>query len=349
MTDAPSPGGQLLRRAAPLLALVVIGALAWQLASVLLLLFGAVVIAVLLRSLSDPITRHTPLPSGLSLAVVMLGILTLVVGGGWLFGLQITAQVNEILNRLPAAWGWIQSHLATFPVGRYVLKNVEPSSFFSGAGVFSHVTAFATNGANAVTNVLLVLVGGAYLALDPKLYVKGALVLVPPAVRPNIARAFSESGDVLRSWLLGQSIAMVLIGVLTVVGLLIVHSPSSMVLGLFAGLAEFIPIIGPLIGALPAILTALSVSPHQVLLTAIVFIVIQQLEGNAIQPFIQRRMVAVAPVVGLFALAALGLLFGPVGLLLAAPLTVVIVVWVKALYVRDVLGETIDPEASGEA
>ena len=71
----------------------------------LLLLFGAVVIAVLLRSLSDPISRRTPLPSGASLALVLLGILILVGGGGWLFGLQITAQVNEILNRLPAAWG----------------------------------------------------------------------------------------------------------------------------------------------------------------------------------------------------------------------------------------------------
>ena len=262
MTTSASPRPGLLQRVAPLLAVVLIGALAWQLASILLLLFGAVVIAVLLRSLSDPISRRTPLPSGASLALVLLGILVLVGGGGWLFGLQITAQVNEILNRLPAAWNWIQSHLASFPAGRYVLKNVEPSSFFSGAGVFSHVTAFATNGANAVTNVLLVLVGGAYLALDPKLYVKGALLLVPHAVRPNIARAFSESGDALRSWLLGQAIAMVLIGVLTVIGLLIVHSPSSMVLGLFAGLAEFIPIVGPLIGALPALLTALSVSPH---------------------------------------------------------------------------------------
>ena len=167
MTTSVSPRPGLLQRVAPLIALVLIGTLAWQLASVLLLLFGAVVIAVLLRSLSDPITRRTPLPSGASLALVLLGILVLVGGGVWLFGLQITAQINEILNRLPAAWNWIQSHLTSFPAGRYVLKNVEPSSFFSGAGVFSHVTAFATNGANAVTNVLLVLVGGAYPRSTP--------------------------------------------------------------------------------------------------------------------------------------------------------------------------------------
>ena len=82
-------------------------------------------------------------------------------------------------------------------------------------------------------------------------------------------------------------------------------------------------------------------------MTAIVFLVIQQLESNAIQPIIQRRMVAVAPVVSLFSLAALGLLFGPIGLILSAPLTVIIVVWVKALYVRDVLGEAVDPNEKG--
>lgn len=214
--------------------------------------------------------------------------------------------------------------------------------------MFTHVTAFATNGANALTGVLLVLVGAIYLALDPDLYVRGALLLVPPAFRPNIARAFAESGRALRAWLLGQLIAMVLIGVLTTFGLLLVHSPSPIVLGLFAGLAEFVPIVGPLIGALPALLTALSVNPHQVFVTAVVFVVIQQLEGNAIQPFIQRRLVAIAPVVGLFVLAGLSLLFGPVGLLLAAPLTVMIVVWVKALYVRDFLGEIVDPTAADE-
>ncbi len=330
------------------MALALLGVLAWQLASILLLLFGAIVIAVLLRSLSDPISRHTPLPQGASLALVVLGIVVFAAGGGWLFGLQITGQVNDILDRSPAAWAWIQVHLAAFPAGRYLLNHVAVSSFFTGAGVVSHVTAFATNGANAVTDVLLVLVGGAYLAIDPKLYVKGALILIPQGVRPGITRALSESGDALRSWLLGQAIAMVLIGVLTVIGLEMVHSPSALVLGLFAGLAEFIPIVGPVIGAAPALLTALSVGPHQVLWTALVFVVIQQLEGNAIQPFIQRRMVSVAPVVGLFGLAALGLLFGPIGLLLAAPLTVIIVVWVKALYVRDVLGEPIDPKAKGE-
>jgi predicted PurR-regulated permease PerM len=324
-----------------------VGALAWQLVSVLLLVFAAVVIAVLLKTLADPVSRHTPLSRGLSLGLVVLTIIALLAGCGWMFGLQITSQVNGILERAPAAWSWIQAHLAANPAGRYILKNVEPSTLVSGAGVFSGVTAMATNTAGALTEILLVLVGGVYLALDPGLYFNGILLLTPAGLRANIGRALGESGDALRAWLFGQLIAMVLIGVMTGVGMALIHTPSALVLGLFAGLAEFIPLIGPLIGALPALLTALSVSPNQVLWTAIVFVVIQQLECNAIQPIIQRRMVAVAPVVSLFSLAALGVLFGPIGLVLSAPLTVIVVVWVKALYVRDVLGEAIDPNEKG--
>jgi predicted PurR-regulated permease PerM len=337
----------LLVRLGPLIALALVAALAWQLVSVLLLVFGAVVIAVLLKALADPVRRHTPLSQGLSLGLVVLTIIALMAGGGWMFGIQITTQVNGILERAPAAWNWLQAHLAANPAGRYILKNVEPSTLVSGAGVFSGVTKVATNTAGALTEILLVLVGAVYLAADPGLYFNGLLLLTPQRVRANIGRALGESGDALRSWLFGQVIAMVLIGTMTGVGMAAIHTPSALVLGLFAGFAEFIPLIGPLIGAAPALLTALSVSPQQVLWTALIFLVIQQLECNAIQPIIQRRMVAVAPVVSLFSLAALGVLFGPIGLVLSAPLTVIIVVWVKALYVRDVLGEAIDPKEKG--
>jgi len=348
MSDMPAVDSQpLLVRLGPLIALALVGALAWQLASVLLLLFGAAVIAVLLKALADPVTRHTPLSRGLSLGVVVLAIIALLVGGGWLFGIQITTQINGILERAPAAWNLLQAHLAANPVGRYILHNVDPSKLVSGSGVFSGVTTMATNTAGALTEILLVLVGGVYLALDPAMYVNGLLILTPRRIRANLGRAMHESGEAMRAWLFGQLIAMVVIGVMTGIGMALIHTPSALVLGLFAGLTEFIPLIGPFIGAVPALLTALSVNPHQVLLTAIVFLVIQQLESNAIQPVIQRRMVAVAPVVSLFSLAALGLLFGPIGLVLSAPLTVIIVVWVKALYVRDVLGEAIDPNEKG--
>jgi predicted PurR-regulated permease PerM len=348
MSDLPAVDARpLLVRLGPLIALVLVGVLAWQLASVLLLVFGAVVIAALLKALAEPVSRHTPLSQGLSLGLVVLAIIALVGGGGWLFGIQITTQVNGILERAPAAWSWIQLHLAANPAGRYILKNVAPSSFVSGAGVFNGVTTMATNTAGALTELLLVLVGGVYLAADPQLYFNGILLLTPGRVRASIGRALTESGDALRAWLFGQVIAMALIGTMTGVGMALIHTPSALVLGLFAGFAEFIPLIGPLIGALPALLTALSVSPHQVIWTAIIFVVIQQLESNAIQPIIQRRMVAVAPLVSLFSLAALGVLFGPIGLILSAPLTVIIVVWVKGLYVRDTLGEPIDPKEKG--
>lgn len=337
--DGTSDGYALLKRLAPLAFAALVAVLVWQLASVVLLFFGAVVVAVLLSSLAEPLARHTGLSRGLSLGAVVLAILALGAAGAWLFGVQLASQVDVVFARLPAAWDWIQANLLATPAGRYVLKNVQPSALLSGAGVFSRVTAVASTGADALTNTLLVVVGGAYLALSPRTYVEGGLRLAPRDVRPTLARAMSASGRLLQRWLLGQLIAMVLIGVLTGVGLAVIGTPSALALGLFAGLTEFIPLIGPFLGAAPALLTALSVSPMQVVWTAALFLAVQQLEGNLIQPFIQRRTVEVAPAVGLFALAALGVLFGPIGLVLAAPLTVAIVVWTKELYLRAALGE----------
>ena len=189
----------LLIRLGPVIALALLGALAWQLASVLLLLFGAAVISVLLKALADPVRRHTPLSEGLSLGLVVLTIIALLAGGFWMFGIRITAEANGILERAPAAWDWIQAHLAANPTGRYILKNVEPSTLVSGQGVFSGVTKMATNTASAITEIVLVLVGAVYLAADPGLYFNGLIHLTPHRFRAGLGRALSESGDALRS------------------------------------------------------------------------------------------------------------------------------------------------------
>lgn len=125
-TSRPKRG--LLPQVTPLLALLILGALAWQLASVLLQLFGAAVIAILLRALSDPITRRTPLPAPASLALVVLSVFALVGGIGTAFGFQITAETNEILDRLPAAWGWLQSSPPPQPAATSFRTSTSPRS-----------------------------------------------------------------------------------------------------------------------------------------------------------------------------------------------------------------------------
>ena len=116
---------------------------------------------------------------------------------------------------------------------------------------------------------------------------------------------------------------------------------AAFALGFIAGIAEFVPIIGPILAAIPALLIASSQDLQTVLLALAVLVVVQQVESNLIMPLIADRMVSIAPAVGLFAVVAMGVLFGPLGLLLGFPLAIVFDVAVRRLYVRDTLGQPV--------
>ena len=116
---------------------------------------------------------------------------------------------------------------------------------------------------------------------------------------------------------------------------------AAFALGFIAGIAEFVPIIGPILAAIPALLIASTQDLQTVLLALAVLVVVQQVESNLIMPLIADRMVSIAPAVGLFAVVAMGVLFGPLGLLLGFPLAIVFDVAVRRLYVRDTLGQPV--------
>ncbi len=113
-------------------------------------------------------------------------------------------------------------------------------------------------------------------------------------------------------------------------------------LALIAGLLDFIPFIGPIIAAVPAVLLAFTLGPAAALWTAGLYLLVQQIQGNLLQPLVQKHAVDIAPALLLFSVGAAGLLFGILGVILAAPLTVVCYVLVRHLYVQAVLGKLKD-------
>lgn len=137
----------------------------------------------------------------------------------------------------------------------------------------------------------------------------------------------------LRGWLLGQVVSMSLVGVLTGIGLRLLGVPLVLSLSVLAGLPDFIPFIGPVIAAVPAVLMAATVGPSIALYTVLLYIVVQQIEGNVIQPLVQRWAVALPPALGLIAVVAFGTLFGVLGLVFAVPLAVALRALVQKLYV----------------
>ena len=146
-----------------------------------------------------------------------------------------------------------------------------------------------------------------------------------------------DSGGALRLWLRGQLISVLLVGTLTWIGLALAGVPAAFALGTIAALLEVVPYVGPIVSAIPGLLLALALAPETALWALLVYVAVQQIEGNFIQPLVQKKVVTVPPALTLFGMIAAGLLFGFLGILFAAPLAVVAYVLLKRLYVREVL------------
>lgn len=312
---------------------VVIAWMLWEVRSLLVIVTGAVVFAVLLRSIADPISRAVGVGPRFATGIAVVLVLAVLLCAGWLFGSQVSSQFALLGEAMPHSWDALRARAAAFPMGEQLLDAVT-----QGRDLPARLTSLFTLVTGAATTLVLIAFGAVFLAAQPGLYVRGLVVLVPRRGRERLRRALGDTGRALRLWLLGQLISMVVVGVLTGVGLWLAGVPSPLALGLIAGLTEGIPYIGPIIGAIPGLLLALTAAPQTVLWALLVYVAVQQIEGNTLVPMIQHRMVSLPPALTLFWIVAAGMLFGMLGLIFAAPMLVVLYVMVKHLYVRETLG-----------
>jgi predicted PurR-regulated permease PerM len=191
-------------------------------------------------------------------------------------------------------------------------------------------STFAVTGA-----FLLVLFIAAYIGLDPHLYHGGVLALVPSRQRDRAALALARLATTLRRWLVTQLIAMVVIGGVTTVFLLSIHVKAALPLGILAGVSKFIPIVGSIFAAIPAIAMAFIDSPHKALVVGIGYILIQFVENHVLVPVLMKRGVNLPPAMTLGIQALMALLFGFLGLLVAVPLLAAILTIVKTMNEKE--------------
>jgi len=331
-----SSDSEFVRRALIVLGLVALAFLAWQLRTVIVLLFGAVVVATIIRAIADPCTNRLRMPEPAAVLIAVLIIVALVGGVGWMLSNQIASQTEALADTLPTALATVDAWLANLGLAHPIQSWLAELHQHGGALV-SRFSSWLSNASAGLANLLIVFFGGIFLAAEPRFYRTGVIKLVPPHRRPLVADAMRDSENALRLWLRGQLAAMVVIGVMTGGGLWLLGIQSWLVLGILAGFFEFIPFAGPILSAIPAVLIALVQSPELALWTALMYVFVQHFEAYLVQPLIQQYAVEVPAVVLLFALLAFALLFGIVGVVFAAPLTVVTYVLVKRLYVREAL------------
>src|SRR5690606_9115291 len=163
----------------------------------------------------------------------------------------------------------------------------------------------------------------------------------PHEQRERVRELCTAIARALRSWFVGRLLSMTVIGIGTGIGLWIAGVPLAVPLGLLAGIASFVPNLGPILSALPGILVGLSASPQTALWALLVYVGVQMLESYLINPFIEQRVVSLPPVLLLAFEMLMGLSAGVIGLFMATPLLVSIVVIGQALYLRDMLEDDV--------
>lgn len=201
--------------------------------------------------------------------------------------------------------------------------------------------------AGALAGLLIVIFIAIYIGVDPGTYRDGILHLVPHEHRGKAKEVLAELDVTLREWLIARLIAVVIIGAVTAGALAALGVKAALALGVIAGLLEFVPYFGPVIAAIPAIGVALIDSPQKAFYVVLLYILIQQIEGDLLTPLLLKKRLDVPPVLTIVAVSALGIVFGVLGMLVAEPIAAATMVLVKMLYVRDVVGDVVKiPEVS---
>ena len=321
------------------LIVIVLAGLAYFLFSisrVLMLVFCATLIGVLLHALAVLLARYTPVPRSWALSVSVTLVAALVLGAVILFGAQVQGQVAEFLQQLPAATNAIGERFGVSNATEEVQKAISTTT---DNNMMSRVAGFGYTAVGVLADLFLVMVAAVYFAADPALYRIGAIKMFPVSQHEKIQSAFEASARALRLWAAGQLVTMAIVGTLAGLAYMFIGLPSPLALGLLAGVTNFIPYLGPIFGAVPPLIFAMTMDTSTVVWTLGAVIAIQQMEGNVITPIIQRHAVAMPPALGLFAILVFGLMFGVLGVFLAIPLTVALMVLVKMLWIRETLGE----------
>lgn len=305
-----------------------------------LLVFAAIVLSAVFDAITGWICRSTGMGRPFGLLLAILAFLGVFVGAFWLFGSQLAGEFDTIRQTVPAAIERLQDFLESYGLGSPASQLTQLGSE-DVSGLFSQAGGFALAAGNGIADFVLVLVGAIFIAANPGVYRRGVLLLVPGKVEAVAADALDHTGKGLRGWMMGQAISSLVVAVLTWIGLALLGVPAAGGLGVIAGLLDIIPLIGPIIAGIPAVLLAFTVSPLMALWTLLLFLGVQQLQGNFLQPMIQKYAVNVPPALLLFAVLAFGLLFGFLGVLLAAPLTIVSFILVRHIYVKAILGKSL--------
>jgi predicted PurR-regulated permease PerM len=335
-----------VRRVAKVVAILVVTGLLLTFVvlgiDILLAALAGVLFAVLLRALTDLTKRYIGLGDGWALALVLLFLLALLVGGGLLLAPRVSEQVDQFVEQAPQIMTEAEEFLQQREWGQWILDQVRGGEVEGGMAnaVGPAVSALL----HWFTILLTIFFVGLFAAANPQLYKDGLVHLAPLRHRPVVRELIGEISYTLRWWLIGRGIAMLMVGVTTGVVLALLGIPFALLMGILAGLLTFIPYLGPIAAGVPIVLFALLEGPQQALWVFLAYTAIQQVEGNVLDPIIMHKLIYIPPVLTIVMQVLMGVVLGIMGVVMATPLAAILVVFNK-FYRREILG---DPRAEDD-
>jgi predicted PurR-regulated permease PerM len=260
---------------------------------------------------------------------VLVVFIVLLLGGAWEFGSGLANEADQIMLKASQSVTALEKRAGHYKGLHHLFAPGNSVNLQESARSALKLTIDAT------AAIVLVLFVGIYASVDPRLYINIALRLFPRGQRSRVDRLFDDIARALRWWVLGQSVSMIAVGIITGIGMLIVKVPMALSLALLAALFTFVPYLGAIVSAVPAILIGLTVSSQTALYVLLIFLIAHVAEGYIISPMIQHRFVYLPPALILAAQFLMEVLVGVIGIMVATPLMVVAMVLIDRLYFQQ--------------
>jgi predicted PurR-regulated permease PerM len=326
------------------LALVVLGLLAWELRWVLLVMFGAVVLAVALDVPITVLRRLLPLsrPAALLLELAVLGVLA------WLLTSlllpELLEQIDILARLIPQLPARLQALVGQVPQLRQLeLALAGGATWERLQPLGGQLLGFAGGAANITVQLLLIALLAVLLALDPRRHQQLLIAATPRFYRSRMQLLLRQCREALGGWLAGMTLSALGVFLASWAGLALLQLPLALLSALVCALLTFVPTIGPTAATLlPMAVALLLGSPAKMAQVAVLRLVLQNAEAFVLTPLLLSRTVNLLPTVALGAQLCLGALLGLPGLLLALPLVVVLQVLCQEVLVHDIMDRWTD-------
>jgi predicted PurR-regulated permease PerM len=321
-------------------------------AQVMVLLMLGILISLYLGSVADWIQRRTKLDERLCLTIAILGSLGAVALLAFVLVPPVVEQTRQLIQDLPrfiASWeSGIDSLADRLPgmrdlVGKKGEHRTLIAAYDQLSGLFGTIPTRVFEIVHVAINIFAVGVMAIYLSAHPALYREWLIALFPPIHRDLVRDVLAELADSLRAYIVGQVLAMSFLGALTAVGLWLLDVPFWLPFGIFTGLVAIVPFFGTLLSTtLPALFVLTGQGYHaftplgHAMLVVGLGVVIHLIEGNIVSPLVMSRKVDLPPVLTIMAVLIIGQLLGGLGLIVALPTLVTIMVIVRRILISRI-------------